>query len=139
GLCSSGPRRCSWSGRSPTSRSATGGGRGRSPSPGGGGGGGGVGEGQKDERPPAVPKKVTPKPTETVDPKPEAWVAGEPTVFKGHGTAVMSVAFAADGKGARPAAADQTVRRWDPDTGKEAEAARMTFRSEDAFILSPDG
>jgi predicted Ser/Thr protein kinase len=101
------------------------------PEPEPGGGGGGAVEGQRDEQPPVVPKKVTPKPVE--------WVAGEPTVLKGHAKGVMSVGFAADGKSVLSASADQTVRRWDPDTGKEAADARMTFENQDVLIISPDG
>jgi len=63
----------------------------------------------------------------------------DPTVFAGHGKAIVSVGFAADGKGILSAGEDETVRRWDPETGKEATASRLPVRGAKKFVFSPDG
>ncbi len=63
-----------------------------------------------------------------------------PTVFRGHDKAVMSVAFAAEGR--RLLSADEhTIRLWDPEAGKEVVIGRQDLRGRtlDEFVFSPDG
>ena len=45
----------------------------------------------------------------------------EPVVLKGHTTAVLAIAWAADGKAVATSGDDRTIRVWDPATGRQTE------------------
>jgi WD40 repeat protein len=60
-------------------------------------------------------------------------------VFRGHTGAVSAVAFDANGSGVLSGGHDKTVRRWDPDTGKQVGDTWKPAREPDRFVFSPDG
>jgi RNA polymerase sigma factor (sigma-70 family) len=73
------------------------------------------------------------------DPLPEGALARMGTVRWRHGSAVVSVAFAGDGKSLASASHDGTFRLWEAATGKELRRFPAYQCSADAVALSRDG
>jgi RNA polymerase sigma factor (sigma-70 family) len=93
--------------------------------------------------PPGAPRPtaVMPRPAPDLhgDPLPEGALARMGTVRWRHGGAVVSVAFAADGKSLASASHDGTFRLWEAATGKELRRFTAYQCSADAVALSRDG
>jgi WD40 repeat protein len=68
-----------------------------------------------------------------------ASLGDEPTVLVGHTGSVRDVAFAPDGKLLASASADQTVRLWDPATGKVEAVLRGHADRVNGVCFSSDG
>ncbi len=60
-------------------------------------------------------------------------------VFEGHTAEVISVAFSPNGRLAASGGADNTVRIWDLETGKEARMCKGHFGTVFGVVFSPDG
>ena len=93
--------------------------------------------GQPDQSPSGTPSQTA---APEMAPAPRPAKPAAPTVFRGHDKAVVSVAFAADGR--RLLSADEhTIRLWDPEAEKEVVIGRQDLRGRtlDEFVFSPDG
>lgn len=62
-----------------------------------------------------------------------------PVVLKGHGGAVIAIAFSADGKRIATASADKTARVWSAETGKELAVLKGHADKVTAVAFGPDG
>jgi WD40 repeat protein len=68
----------------------------------------------------------------------EVQFKGRKEAFTGHNEAILSVAFAADGKRAASSSVDGTVRLWDMQTGKELRVLKHPS-GVSSVVISPDG
>ena len=59
--------------------------------------------------------------------------------LEGHTSAVLSVAYAPDGKTIATGSADMTVRLWDAATGKELAVLRGHTNWAERVVFAPDG
>ncbi|MEH2233730.1 MAG: hypothetical protein V7K71_29520, partial [Nostoc sp.] len=65
----------------------------------------------------------------------------EITTLSGHSASVYSVVFSPDGKTLASASADNTIKLWNRDMGKEISISTLSGHSNSvtSFVFSPDG
>jgi WD40 repeat protein len=81
-----------------------------------------------------------PGPTQPqVAPQPRPVAAAPPVILRGHSGAVHAVAFDANGNEVLSGSDDNTVRRWNPETGQLVGKAWSPVRAPARFVFSPDG